>query len=70
MPVSEQGYAGDRIEIGNNVWIGAHVVILPGVRIGNGAVIGASSVVRTSVPKGEVWAGVPAKFIKAAKDNA
>lgn len=70
MPVSEQGYAGDRIEIGNNVWIGAHVVILPGVRIGNGAVIGASSVVRTTVPEGEVWAGVPAKFIKAAKDNA
>lgn len=68
-PVSEQGYAGNSIEIGNNVWLGAHVVILPGVRIGDGAVIGASSVVRTSVPEGEVWAGVPAKFIKEARGS-
>lgn len=70
IPVAEQGYTGNSIEIGNNVWLGAHVVVLPGVHIGDGAVIGASSVVRTNVPEGEVWAGVPAKFIRESKESA
>lgn len=41
--------------------IGINATILPGVEIGEGAVIGAGSVVTKSVPPGEVWAGVPAK---------
>lgn len=50
--------------IGNDVWVGANVVILQGVEIGDGAVIGASSIVTKNVPAFEVWAGVPAKKIK------
>ena len=52
------------IEIGSNVWVGASCVILPGAVIGNDAVIGAGSVVRGTVPPGELWAGVPARKIK------
>lgn len=51
--------------IGDNVFIGAHCTILKGVSIGNNAVIGACSVVTTDVPANEIWAGNPAKFIKA-----
>lgn len=48
--------------IGDDVWVGAGAVILAGVRIGNGAVIGAQSVVRENVPAGAVVAGVPARL--------
>jgi acetyltransferase-like isoleucine patch superfamily enzyme len=53
------------IEIGRNVWVAAGCVILPGVTIGDNAVIGAGSVVNQSVPADELWAGVPARRIKA-----
>jgi acetyltransferase-like isoleucine patch superfamily enzyme len=49
------------IIIGNNVWIGAHVVILPGIRIGNNCIIGAGAIVTKNIPDGSVYAGVPAK---------
>lgn len=49
--------------IGNDVWVGAGATILPGVRVGNRAVIGANSVVTRSVPADEIWAGNPAKRI-------
>jgi len=45
------------------VWIGCHVVILPGVTIGDHAVIGAGAVVNKDVPPWEKWGGVPAKKI-------
>lgn len=61
MPYSQQGYRGANVSIGKNVWIGCHVTILPGVTIGDHAVIGAGSVVTKSVPSGETWAGVPAR---------
>ena len=51
-------------KIGNNVFIGIGAKIMPGVVIGDRAVIGANAVVTTSVPGGEIWAGVPAKKIK------
>ncbi len=63
MPVHDQGYAAAPIRIGRDVWIGCHVVILPGVTIGDHAVIGAGAVVNRNVPAGEKWAGVPAKKI-------
>lgn len=50
--------------LGNDVWIGANAVILPGIKIGDGAVIGAGSVVTKNVPEYEIWAGNPAKKIK------
>jgi acetyltransferase-like isoleucine patch superfamily enzyme len=56
------------VVIGNDVFIGAHAIILKGVNIGNGSIIGAGSVVAKSVPENEIWAGNPAKFIKSAVD--
>lgn len=52
------------VDIGKYVWIGAKVIILPGVKIGDGAVIGAGAVVSRDVPKGAVVAGNPAKILK------
>ena len=53
--------------MGNNVWIGAHAVILKGVSIGDNAVIGAGAVVTTEVGPGERVAGVPARGIVARR---
>ena len=52
------------VKIGNKVWIGAHATILPGVTIGDGAVVAAGAVVTKDVPANAVVAGVPAKIIK------
>lgn len=52
------------VVIGNRVWIGANATILPGVRIGDGAIIAAGAVVTKDVPKNTVVAGIPAKVLK------
>ena len=52
------------IYIGKNVWIGAHATILPGVKVGDGAIIGAGAVVTKDVPANTIVGGVPAKEIK------
>ena len=52
------------VTIGNNVWIGGSVTILPGVTIGDNVTIGAGSVVTKTVEPWTVVAGNPAKFIK------
>lgn len=52
------------IVIGDDVFIGGHVIILKGVEVGDGAVIGAGSVVTKNVPAGEIWAGNPAKCLR------
>lgn len=75
--INDQGHAFDRndliinqkaiirdVAIGKDCWIGSGVRILMGVTIGDGAVIGAGSVVTSNVPAYEIWAGVPARFIK------
>ncbi len=69
LPTRSQGYRGESIKIGKNVWIGAHVVILPGVEIGDNAVIGAGAVVTKSVPLGETWVGVPARPLQRYTKN-
>ncbi|TCD02013.1 hypothetical protein EZ449_19380 [Pedobacter frigidisoli] len=50
--------------IGNDVWIGCGATILPGVKIGNGAIIAAGSVVVRDVEEYAIHGGIPAKFIK------
>ncbi len=52
------------IIIGNHVWVGANVTVLPGVKIGDGAVIAAGAVVREDVSSHSLVAGVPAREIK------
>lgn len=52
------------VTIGRDCWLGSGVRVLPGVTIGDGSVIGAGSVVTHDVPPMEVWAGVPARFIR------
>jgi maltose O-acetyltransferase len=52
------------IVVGNDVWIGAGVIIVQGVTIGNGAIIAAGSVVTRNVEPNTIVGGVPAKFIK------
>lgn len=65
-PVSRNsGYEyGIPITIGNNVWIGGSVVILPGVAIGDNVVIGAGSVVTKDIPANRVAAGNPCRIIR------
>lgn len=52
------------IHIGKNVWIGANATVLPGVTIGDGAIVAADAVVNRDVPENTVVGGVPAKVIK------
>lgn len=52
------------ITVGNNVWIGGNVVVLPGVTIGNNVVIGAGSVVNKDIPANSLAVGNPCKVIK------
>ena len=55
---------GINIKLGKNVWIGAHATILPGVTIGDNAIIAAGAVVTKDVENNVVVGGVPAKKIK------
>lgn len=52
------------VVIGKNVWIGSHATILPGVTVGDGAIVAAGAVVTKDVPAGAVAGGVPARIIK------
>lgn len=64
IPILSQGYDQADIEIGKDVWIGAHSVILSGSRIGDGCIIGANSVVRGEIPPYTVAVGSPARVVK------
>ena len=57
------------VEIGNDVWIGAHVLIKSGVKIADGAVVGMGSVVTKDIGPYEIWAGNPAKLIRKRFDD-
>ncbi len=65
IPMIKQGDSEPKaVEIGNDVWIASRVIILPGVKIGEGAIIGAGSVVTKDVPPYAIAAGNPAKVLK------
>ena len=56
------------IRIGNNVWLGAGVIVMPGVTIGDNSVIGAGSVVTKDIPSGVVAFGTPCKVVREIND--
>ena len=62
--IDEQGISTKPVVIGDDVWIGANAVILPGVTIGRHVVVAAGAVVTKDVPSFSLVAGVPAKVIK------
>lgn len=62
--IDQQGVSTNPVVIGDDVWIGANAVILPGVTLGNHCVIAAGAVVTKDVPPHSLVAGVPAKIIK------
>lgn len=57
------------ITVGDNVWIGGHVCVLPGITIGENTVIGAGSVVNRDIPANVVAAGNPCRVIRRITDN-
>lgn len=62
--IDQQGISTDAVTIGNDIWIGANAVVLPGVTIGDHSVVAAGAVVTKDVPPHTLVAGVPAKKIK------
>lgn len=62
--VQAQGYDHAPIELAKDCWLGTHVVVLPGVRLGEGVVVGSNAVVNRSVEAYKVIGGIPAKEIK------
>lgn len=68
-PFPISGDIHDKIVIENDVWIGANCIITPGVKIGEGAVIAAGSVVTKNVPKNSIYGGVPARLIKMRNED-
>ena len=57
-------YTYGKVHIGNNVHIGLNTLIIQPVTIGDDVIIAAGAVVTKDIPSGEIWGGVPAKFIK------
>ena len=57
------------VTIGDNVWLGGNVMVLPGVTIGENAVIGAGSIVTKDIPANVIAAGVPCKVIREITDR-
>ena len=69
IPMCLQGFQEEKtVIIGNDVWIGGRVIILPGVHIGNGCIIGAGAVVTKDVPDYAIVGGNPAKIIKTRQE--
>ncbi|OOQ57226.1 transferase [Mucilaginibacter pedocola] len=60
---------GDSVVIGDYVWLGSRCIILPGVKIGDGAVIAAGAIVTKDVPAYTVAAGVPAKVVSKREEK-
>jgi maltose O-acetyltransferase len=56
------------VSIEDDVWIGARVIILPGVRIGQGSIIGAGAVVAKNIPSYSICVGNPARIIRSRKE--
>lgn len=65
IPMNFQGSLPQKqVVIGNDVWIGTRAIILPGVKIGNGAIVGAGSIVTKDIPDYAIVGGNPARIIR------
>lgn len=63
VPINRQGWQRAQVRIGDDVWIGAGAIVLPGVTIGAGAIVAAGAVVTKDVTPYSIVGGVPAKLI-------
>ena len=64
LTTAQAGFITAPVTIGDNVWIGAKVMVTKGVTIGENAVIGANSVVTRDIPANSVAVGIPARVIR------
>lgn len=62
--IIDQGYDHAPIELKKDCWLGAHVVVMPGVILGEGVVVGSNAVVKSSFNSNSVVGGIPAKILK------
>jgi acetyltransferase-like isoleucine patch superfamily enzyme len=69
-PIARQGYRVEAVSLGNNVWIGANVVLMKGVSLGDGCVVGANAVVTRSFGPGTVLVGAPARALRTLEPSA
>ncbi|UCG12141.1 MAG: hypothetical protein JSU72_16800 [Deltaproteobacteria bacterium] len=67
IPLQEQGHIKQPVTIGKEVWIAMGVIILPGVTIGDSAIVGAGSVVTKNIPAWTLAVGNPCKVVKQRK---
>ena len=70
IPVLEQGRTAQGIDVDDNAWLGAHVVVSDGSRIGRDAIVGAGAVVRGEIPPFAIAVGVPARVVRDRRDGA
>lgn len=63
-PIREQGEVQSEVHIGDDVWIGANALVMPGVRIGSHAIVAAGAVVTRDVPQWAIVGGNPARVIR------
>lgn len=66
-PISRPLTSKGEVRIGNNVWIGDKATVLPGVTIGDGAIVGTNAVVTSDVPAYSIAVGNPARIIDKQK---
>jgi maltose O-acetyltransferase len=69
-PFANQPLVEAPVRLGNNIWIGAHAVILKGVSIGDNAIVGAGAVVTRNVESGERVIGVPGRVLRSSLEQA
>jgi acetyltransferase-like isoleucine patch superfamily enzyme len=68
VPVLLQGRVSRGIEVDDNVWLGAHVVVADGTRIGRDAIVGAGAVVLSDIPEFAIAVGVPARVVRDRRE--
>ena len=69
VPMAKQGAsARKKIVIGSDVWIGQRAILMPGISVGDGAIVGAGAVVTRDIPPYAIVAGIPARIVRFRKN--